>query len=143
MKRRFSLINLLAIPYLFFTIAIVSSFINTQMIFILRHEDYFNIPKNELGTVSSDIMFYMQISSIILSLFIGYIFDIFGRRIPIFISILGAGLLMTCLPLTAPTVYPSLIIVRIMIGLLTIAPNCHPLVSDYVSKSFRGRVTGY
>ncbi|CDW84532.1 mfs transporter [Stylonychia lemnae] len=143
LKRRFTKINLLAIPYLFFTIAIVASFINTQMIFILRHEDYFNVPINQLGTVTSDMMFYMQLSSIILSLFIGYIFDMFGRKIPIFISILVCGFLMACIPQTAPTVYPTLILVRILIGLLMIAPNCHPLVSDYVSKPFRGRVTGY
>ena len=59
LKSRYTLLNLLAIPYLFFTIAIVSSFINTQMIFILRDEDYFNVPRNQIGTVSSDIMFYM------------------------------------------------------------------------------------
>eukprot|EP00347_Sterkiella_histriomuscorum_P014482 403360706 len=143
LKRRYTLVNLLAIPYLFFTIAIVSSFINTQMIFILRDENYFAVPQNQIGTVSSDIMFYMQLTSISLSLFIGYVFDIFGRKIPIFTSLLMCGCLMILIPQVAPVVYPSLIVVRIAIGVMTIAPNCHPLVSDYVSKSYRGRVTGY
>lgn len=88
-------------------------------------------------------MFYMQLTTICLSLFVGYIFDIFGRKIPIFASLLMCGCLMIAIPYVAPVVYPTLILVRLAIGVMTIAPNCHPLVSDYVTKSYRGRVTGY
>lgn len=85
----------------------------------------------------------MMLCTISLSLFVGYVFDLLGRKIPIFICLLLCGFLMTSIPFCAPVVYPNLIVVRILIGIMTIAPNCHPLVSDYVSKSFRGRVTGY
>ena len=128
---------------MYFAIAVVSNFVNTQMVFLLRDKDYFNVQNKIIGTVSSDIMFYLHLTTISFSLFVGYIFDIFGRKITLFLSLMGCGILIIAIPQTSPVVYPSLILVRMALGVMTIAPYSHPLVSDYVSKSYRGRVTAY
>lgn len=122
LKPSYTALNFLAIPFIFFTMAIVGSFTNTQMIFILRDEEYFAVSKENIGSISNDVMFYMILVTTFLSLVFGYIFDIIGRRKTIFFSLLSAAIFMTMVPFMAPCIYPSLILVRIGIGMALIAP---------------------
>lgn len=69
----------------------------------------------------------------------GYFFDILGRRATLFLSFfIGSGLVV-CIPYTSPKVFPSLLIVRILISLCLAAPGSNPLLADYVHKDAIGK----
>ena len=89
----------------------------------------------------NDLMFYMILSTTFLSLAVGYVFDIFGRKKVILLSFLSAALFMGMIPLVSPSIFPGLVLLRIGIGISIIAPNCHPLVTDYVRFNHRGKAT--
>ena len=75
-------------------------------------------------------------------IFIGYIYDIFGRRLTLCISTLLSAIFMFLIPF-APSVYPWMFIIRMLIACTYAAPNAQPLVTDYVVKSSRGRATAF
>lgn len=77
------------------------------------------------------------------TILIGYIYDIFGRKVTIVSTILLGALTIFLVPLASPHVYPWLVILRIMISLSYLAPNCQPLINDYVKKESRGRASSF
>jgi hypothetical protein len=46
LKKDFELKNLLSIPIIMCSMAIVGTFINAESIFILKNPDYFNVPSD-------------------------------------------------------------------------------------------------
>lgn len=74
--------------------------------------------------MTSTIVFYSLILSNVFIMFIGAIYDILGRKLTIFISIFSSGLLLFLIPLSAPHIFPNLLIIRMAIGITFIAPNC-------------------
>lgn len=77
------------------------------------------------------------------TIFIGYIFDIVGRKKTLFFSTIISSLFMILIPYAAPDVYPTLILIRMGLAGSFQAANCHPLVTDYVKKSSRGKATAF
>lgn len=69
----------------------------------------------------------------------GYIFDIVGRRLTLFISFLIGSVFVYCIPYTAPSIFPGLLIVRIGMTLSVSAPASNPLLADYVDKESIGK----
>ena len=104
------------------------------MVFILRDKDYFNVPHEQLGNVSNDLIFYPVLCSLFVSFVVGYLYDIYGRIKTIITSCLFSAILVFLIPFTAPHVLPWLMAVRILIGCTFIVPNSNPLVNDYVQK---------
>jgi MFS family permease len=43
----------------------------------------------------------------------------------------------------APDVYPWLIIFRIGLAISSVAALCHPLITDYIKKTSRGKATAF
>ena len=68
---------------------------------------------------------------------IGYIYDIFGRRKTLFVSIIMAATLLMLVPL-APSIYPWLPMIRAGVSVCLIAPVANPFINDYVKKKSRG-----
>lgn len=84
------------------------------MIFLLRDPDYFGVSDENIGTVSASLVFWSLPMAIVGTFATGYVFDIMGRRLTLFLSF------MVCVVLTAivpymKTVYPGLLIIRILI----------------------------
>lgn len=48
--------------------------------FILRDPAYYNVKKDNVGTISSAVGFYAEVVLIIAEIFIGPAFDLFGRK---------------------------------------------------------------
>ncbi len=71
--------------------------------------------------------------------FIGYIFDIVGRKISLTISIGLLSGVVFLTPYTSPDVYPWLIILRMALAVFFVPLFAHPLVSDYIKKGSRGK----
>jgi hypothetical protein len=79
--------NLLAIPAMNLASGILLFFFNVQIVFLLRSPDYFNVPSNEIGQISNDIVFYSVILQMVFVILIGYVYDILGRKITLTTSI--------------------------------------------------------
>ena len=71
----------------------------------------------------------------------GYIFDIFGRRITLFVAFSACCFLLFLIPHTAPHVFPWLLIIRIVFQIFCSPPASNPLVADYVHKDAIGKAS--
>jgi MFS family permease len=107
--------NILAIPLVPCGVMIISSYLNAQVIFLLASPDFFDVPTDKIGFVSASLVFWSLPGAILGTFMCGFIFDILGRRLTLFMSFFLAGGLMCIVPWTKPNVYPWLMIVRIMI----------------------------
>ena len=112
------------------------------MVFILPDKDYFNIPKEEMGMATNNLLFYTIPIGMLTTIFLGQVFDVFGRRKTLLCSNLLAAIMMFLVPYTAPS-YWRLVIVRAGIQVSVQGANCMPLVTDYVKKSSRGKATAF
>ena len=101
-KRGVSALNVFALFYIAAIMTAVSGFINAQMTFLLQSELHFNISRDVIGRVNAQVLFYANIIPLVLCPTFGYIYDIFGRRIPIFTAIFGSILCMALMPLVSP-----------------------------------------
>jgi MFS family permease len=143
MKPLFERKHLMAIPLITFCGTIVGCFVNTQMVFILRDKEYFDVPVEKLGRTSNDLIFYSVLVPLFLSFIIGYLYDICGRVYTIFISSFISGSLVFCIPVASPHLVPWLFIIRIGIGCTFVVPNSHPLINDCVQRGSRGRAIAF
>jgi MFS family permease len=71
--------------------------------------------------------------------FIGYIYDIFGRRLTLFLSFFLGSILIALVPWTSPYVVPWLLVLRALIQLCLCAPAASPLTADYIHKDSVGK----
>mmetsp|Transcript_31542 Transcript_31542/g.30862 ORF Transcript_31542/g.30862 Transcript_31542/m.30862 type:complete len:161 (+) Transcript_31542:38-520(+) len=120
LKSGYTLMHLLAIPTVLISYNIIGTYVNTMLIFLLRNPAYFDIPPENLGLVTNSILFFAIIANMIATLFMGHIFDIFGRKKTLFINIMIASLFCTFLPMCS-TIYPWLVVVRVVIAMSTTA----------------------
>ena len=116
----------------------MGTFSNVAIIFLLKSPEYFNIPANEIGRVSNNIIFYGLLFQIIMSLFVGYIYELLGRRLTLSISVLAASVVVAFIPYVSPSL-TSLIGIRLFIAITFCALSSQPLINDYVAKETRGR----
>lgn len=93
----------------------VGAYANSWTVFLLRRPDYFNVPLDRIGIVSSNLLFAQILAQLVSTLFIGYMFDLFGRKLSIVISFALIVLLYFMLPLTAPYLW-GLALCRMGIG---------------------------
>jgi MFS family permease len=94
-----------------------------------------------LASVNGDMTAYCEGLGMILDLAVGFIFDMFGRRVPMSMaySVAAIGLLM--MPMF-DKVYPWFLISRLCISFSTITVNC-PMIADYIDEQSQGIANGY
>ena len=73
----------------------------------------------------------------------GYLFDILGRRLTLFISFFVASCFTMSVPYTSPKVFPTLLIIRIFFQLCISAPASNPLIADYVHRDSIGKAATF
>lgn len=132
-KRGLPKILLLSIFFtLFFSIGILV-FLDLSIVYLLQDPFYFNVSDTNIATVSGDLVFYTTIVSLFFYFTVGYLQDLIGRKITI-----GGGGLIASASLIAmpymPSVYPGLLIMRILMVVGQSGPLTSPLVADYVKK---------
>ena len=69
----------------------------------------------------------------------GYVYDIVGRRLTLFLSFFIGAILIFFIPYTAPNVFPGLFLIKIFFQICMTAPACCPLVADYIHKDSIGK----
>lgn len=69
----------------------------------------------------------------------GFTFDIFGRRITIFLCIFLSSIICFFTPYTSPTVYPWLLIVKICYTMAIMPVFTNLPVNDYITPDSRGK----
>ena len=111
---------------------------NTALISALREDHSYDVPDNMIGRVSNDLLFYSFQVQAVFSMMAGYFFDLFGRRITVFLAVMSAAALAATLPLTTPDVW-KLTIVRACLGVAFGTLMSHPFTNDYVKKKNRGQ----
>jgi MFS family permease len=71
--------------------------------------------------------------------FVGYVYDIIGRRITLFMSFVISSILLYFIPHTAPVIFPNLLVLRMAIAASLVAPIASPLIGDYLPKESIGK----
>jgi MFS family permease len=112
---------------------------NLQQVALLSNPTYFDVPVAEQGRTQSKILFYGTIVSIIASIFVGYTFDLFGRKGPIAVAFALMIFLVWSLPYVSTI--PLLILNRALIQVAFQYLHSHPLIIDYIKSESRGRAT--
>lgn len=100
--------------------------------YILQSPEYYNVPKNQVGTVAGEAGAIAEIFVIALTLILGLIFDTIGRKAPTVIGLVFAGLSIAATPYLAPSVIPGFYSMRVIMSLGIIPGVNTPLMPDYV-----------
>jgi len=108
---------------------------------MLQAEDMFNIPRESIGRVASEVTIWSLPFGLVTTWLISYSFEILGRKLTLFLSFASTAVIYFCLPHTAPS-YVWLVILRCAIAVTMAGPISHPLVADYVHSKSRGRAVG-
>lgn len=131
--------NVLSISMIALTGVMLGTFLNAQLVFLLSNPAYFNIPANQMGYSAGLLNMVGYPGAILGSIFIGYAFDIFGRRLTIAFSLYASSILIAIVPWTSPNIFPWLVVIRITIQLFQCAQVTHPLSVDYIEGDSIGR----
>ena len=71
--------------------------------------------ESKIGKISGTLTFVGLPFAVFSTFTAGYLYDILGRRITLFIAFFCGSILLASIPHTAPSVFPSLIIVRALL----------------------------
>ena len=133
--------NVLAIPFTAISIMILNTYVNAQTIFLLEDPDMFNIDKKNIGVVTSQLSLWGYPFAIVGTFTSGYIYDIFGRRLTLFVAFFFASILVFTIPYSSPHLIPNLFIIRILFQICMTAPVTSPLIADYFQKESIGKAS--
>lgn len=136
-KKETTMLNMLALfvaPALAIT---TGSYLNIQMPYLLQDPEYFDIPFEQVGTKTGQILFVGSLCSTLATPFLGYAYDIVGRfwlLIPTFFLL---SIQLGLMPFSAPHIW-LLMIFRASMSLLGRVVLVKPLIVDYVKSESRG-----
>ena len=120
---------------------LLNTYVNAQTIFLLEDPDMFNVDEDNIGVVSSQLSLWGYPFAIVSTFTSGYIYDIFGRRLTLFLSFAIAAFLTFWIPYSSPHVFPNLFVIRILFQICMTAPVCSPLIADYFQKDSIGKAS--
>jgi len=108
---------------------------------ILLDKNYYNIPAGETGKIMSLILVVMLIVKLLVSIPYGHMTDKFGRKI--MIRYAAINYLFSCLlvPLQT-TVFPGLVLAKILLANSMSAFHSVPLIADYIADESKGKASG-
>jgi len=98
LKEGVSVLNLMTIPLVPTVTMMLQTYTNVQVIFLLRDPDYHNVSDDDIGKVSSSLVFWSLPMAIVGTFATGYVFDIMGRRLTLFLSFMVCAILTAIVP---------------------------------------------
>ena len=133
LKPGYSILNFFAIPLTFLLAISFQQDVLSSSLPLLTNKEYFGIKAEKIPAVSNDMQFYPIPFQMIIVLISGFVFDIIGRRKTLFVCFIVAGASAILMPMTTPSVYPGLLMVRIVFSMAAIPIQSNPLVNDYIT----------
>ena len=109
---------------------------------ILLLQENYEVKSEDIGRIAGGIGTYTEIIVIFYSIFIGYVFDTFGRKLPCIVGLLACAVGLIALPF-GKQVYPTFFLLRTLISLGLITNITSPFIPDYVVESSQGRASSY
>lgn len=97
------------------------------------------MPPANQGEVAGSLISYSLPPAVIATLFVGYLYDILGRKLTLYLSFALTSTLMFFIPYMSPTVFPNLLLLRMAISVTVVPPIACPLVGDYLMKNSIGK----
>jgi len=113
------------------------AYVNTQMPYLLQDPNYFDVPFEKVGSSVGSVLFAGSLSSTLLTPFMGYAYDIIGRKMIIIPAILALAVQLSLIPYSAPHFW-LLMIFRSVMSILMRLVLVKPLVMDYIKSESRG-----
>ena len=106
---------------------------------MLRDDEFFDVNEDKLGSISATLVLAGFPGAMVGTFSAGYLFDIMGRKVTLFSTFIAGSVFVFCIPYTSPSVFPGLLMVRMMITTCFSAPASNPLLADYVHKDAIGK----
>ena len=131
-KHGISRANLVAVILVPLCMMLLSTYVNAQLIFLLTNPEYFGVADEDEGKISGKLISYSLPGAMVATFFVGYIYDILGRKWTLFLSFALTSVLVLFVPYTSPVIWPTLFLIRGAIAIATVPPICSPLLADYV-----------
>ena len=141
-KRETTVWNLVALPLTSMIAVAAGGFVNANMPFLLRDEQYFNFQFSEVGDRTGTALFWAYLASTVVTPFLGYVYDTLGRFWFMIPSMFALSFFLAILPFTAPHFW-LLIFIRAAIAIIVNVISVNPLIIDYVKNKSRGLVVSY
>lgn len=110
--------------------------------FILEDPKYYNRSKTQTGVDMAQIGLWAEVIVLVQDLYIGFVLDVLGRKIPIVIGTLAMGMATAAIPLFHE-VWPSFFLLRVVMSLGAIITLNIPLLPDYVQPESMGLANAY
>ena len=96
--------------------------------------------KSKQGRVASNILFLGILAGVCILPIAGYSYDMFGRKLIIFLAVSFASVILVFIPYTSPSLI-ALTMLRILLSVCIASLSCHPLVMDMIRKESRGKAS--
>lgn len=141
-KRETTVWNLIALPLTSMIAVCAGGYVNANMPFLLRDEEYFNFQFSEVGDRTGTALFWAYLASTVVTPFLGFVYDTVGRFWFMVPSMFAMSFFLAILPNTAPHMW-LLITVRAAIAIIVNVISVNPLIIDYVKNKSRGLVVSY
>jgi MFS family permease len=139
-KKGFSKTNLMSIPVVTCGALGMSSYISSQMIFMLSDPNYQDVDSSDIGNMTSYLTLCAYPGIILCFSVMGYMFDILGRRITLFILFTLSSIGIVLIPYSGKSI-TWLFIAKATVQPLLVAISGMPLIMDIVKKESRGKAT--
>lgn len=140
LKKDANLWSLLVIPGLNFSCLTGGFFTSAWIVFLVQDKNFFDIDTDNLGKIVSNTLLVQLIVQASSAIFIGFIYDLAGRRITIVISFIVLCTALIVIPLTPPSIF-GLMMARGLLGLGMQLMIGNPLINDYIEVETRGKAT--
>lgn len=118
---------------------LIQTYLNAQIVLLLSIPGFYDIDQADKGQIAGMLISYSLPPAMITTFAVGYIYDIVGRRLTLYISFMLASTLMFFIPHTAPSVFPGLLLLRMGIAVAIVPPVASPIVADYLAKESIGK----
>ena len=125
-----NIFSLFAIPA---TAVTAGAFLNANMPNLLTDPDYFDIPFEEVGTMTGSIVAAGSLISVTLTPMFGYGYDIVGRFWMIIPTSFAIAVMLALIPYSSPRIW-LLIMFRAIMSVLMRLLLVKPLLIDYVKS---------
>ena len=117
--------------------------LNVFLVYVMRHEDFYDVARSEIGTESGDVIFYSEIGVVFgIAFLAGMLHDVISPRLTLFLGFVVCGASIAAVPFGSTPV-PYLVFTRLLniigvSGLLT-----SPLSIDYFTHDSQGAAHGW